>query len=73
MKPRRVFSFDRAATPWIVRSRGRERILRGGRVFAVLEGRARAENDASKRSVVEASAVRAAVRGAMKRIPEALE
>lgn len=45
----------------------------GGRVFAILEGRAHAENDASKRSAVEASAVRAAVRGAMVRIPEALE
>ncbi len=49
------------------------RTVRGGRVFAILEGRARAENDASNQKSLEASAVRAAVRGAMVHIPEALE
>lgn len=49
------------------------RTRRGGTVFAILEGRASAENDASKKSSVEASAVRAAVHGAMLHIPDALK
>jgi hypothetical protein len=48
------------------------RAKRGGTVFAVLEGHARAEDQPSKVGALEQSTMRAALRGAVGRIPEAL-
>jgi hypothetical protein len=47
------------------------RTKKGGTVFAILEGRAHAENGASQQNA-EANAMQGAVRGAIVRLPEAL-
>lgn len=49
------------------------RTKKGGAVFAILEGRARAENGASSQKSAEAHALQEAVRGAIVRLPEALQ
>ena len=48
------------------------RTKKGGAVFAILEGRARADNGAATQKSAEASAIQGAVRGAIVRLPEAL-
>ncbi|MDB4998447.1 MAG: uncharacterized protein JWM74_5879 [Myxococcaceae bacterium] len=48
------------------------RTKKGGAVFAILEGRARADNGASTQKSAEAHAIQGAVRGAIVRLPEAL-
>ncbi|WP_394823705.1 hypothetical protein [Pendulispora albinea] len=48
------------------------RTKKGGNIFAVLEGRAKAQSDTSAPFAQERLALRTAVRGALQRIPEAL-
>jgi hypothetical protein len=48
------------------------RTKKGGAVFAILEGRARADSGASTQKNAEANALQGAVRGAIVRLPEAL-
>ena len=48
------------------------RTKKGGNLFAILEGRAKAQNGADPSFAQERLALRGAVRGALERIPEAL-
>jgi hypothetical protein len=44
-----------------------------GAIVAVLEGRARAENEERLAALLERAAMKSAVRGALARLPEALD
>jgi hypothetical protein len=63
-----VASRDSKATTCVVSATLRD--AKRGAIFAILEGRARATSDPS--AAIERSAIQTAVRGALARIPEAL-
>lgn len=48
------------------------RRARGGALHAVIQGRARVSDDPKQRRIIELTALRAAVRNALRRVPEAI-